>query len=514
MMKKPNSALSLLLAALLFLTSCSGADEKDAPAENKTNPAENNAAAENDNSADADGQNGQNGAEAAQEASEPTASDLIRARYKDTDLGGYVYRVMAPPPGGHFYQYGDNEIWADELNGEVVNDAIFNRNLSAEETLNIKIEPVWGGTDDSISAGIHTGVLAGGVDFDAALNNMNHMGVNMQNGDLLNLKNISAIHMEDPWWDKNIVDSFTMFGTKLYWISGDINIYDDYAVEVIYFNKQVCTDGGMDYPYGTVLEGKWTIDQFYEMAKTVERDVNGDGTLDPAEDVVGHCEQNDHIIHWIYALGEKSIDIAEDGTLMSRVGEDRHIRVIDTLYNYMVERQMSYTAGLGTLMGNRTLFAGNMLGMIGALRDMESEFGIIPMPKLDEEQENYGEFVSNGWCTAYGIPMTNEDPERTGVILDALCGFSTETLRSALYDTLFTAKYVRDEESVRMLDIIFASKMYDWAVGFPCGAVMDSIYTGIYKNRQNSFVSQTAKMQKIIDKNLKDLVDTVAALDY
>lgn len=122
---------------------------------------------------------------------------------------------MAPPPGGHFYQNGDNEVWAEALTGEVVNDAIFNRNLSTEETLNIKIEPVWAGGDD-IQSGIRNGVLAGATDFDAALNNMNNMGVNMQNGDLLNLKNISAIHTDDPWWDQNIVDAFTLFGTKLY----------------------------------------------------------------------------------------------------------------------------------------------------------------------------------------------------------------------------------------------------------------------------------------------------------
>ena len=506
-MKKRIAAVLLsLLTVVLSFSGCSGSD----PGTGESGKGGNNTAEANtaENAAADPGQE-QNEAEPA----EPTASDLIKARYADTDLGGYVYKVMAPPPGGHFYQNGDNEVWAEALTGEVVNDAIFNRNLSTEETLNIKIEPVWAG-DDDIQSSIRSGVLAGATDFDAALNNMNHMGTNMQNGDLLNLKNISAIHTDDSWWDRNIIDAFTLFGSKLYWISGDINIYDDYAVEVIYFNKQVCADSGMDYPYAMVLEGKWTVDRFYEMAKTAERDVNGDGVLDPAEDVVGHCEQNDHVFHWIYALGEKAIDTAEDGSLTTRLWEDRHIRVIDTLYSLMVDQQMTYTAGLGALMGNRTLFAGNMLGMIGNLRDMESEFGVIPMPKLDEEQEHYGEFVSNGWCTAYGIPMTNPDPERTGMILDALCGFSTETLRSALYDTLFTAKYVRDEDSVRMLDIVFDSKSYDWAVGFPCGTTVDSIYSAIYKTRQNSFVSQTEKMKKVINKDLKKLVDAAEALTY
>ena len=155
-----------------------------------------------------------------------------------------------------------------------------------------------------------------------------------------------------------------------------------------------------------------------------------------------------------------------------------------------------------------------MTTTIGGLRDMEYEFGVIPMPKLDEEQEHYGEYISNGWCTAYGIPMTNQDPERTGIILDAICGFSHETLREALYDVLFGAKYVRDAESVEMLDIIFVSKMYDWAVDFSWGGSFQTLYNGIYDNGQNNFVSQTQKVMKLINKALEKLVNTVAELEY
>jgi len=421
---------------------------------------------------------------------------------------------MAPPPGGHFYQYGDNEVWAEELTGEVVNDAIFSRNLSAEETLDIRIEPVWGDTDDEIKNKLHNGVLAGDADFDAALNNMNHMGTNMQNGDLLNIKSISSINTEDFWWDKNIVDSFTMFGTKLYWISGDLNIFDDFAAEVIFFNKQLCADNGMEYPYGMVLEGKWTIDRFYEMAKTAEQDLNGDGVLKPKDDVVGHCEENDHVKHWMYAMGEKAMDIGPDGELITRLQEERQIRAVDKLYSLMTEQKMTYTGSSTEFKAGHILFLGTMLGPIGGLRDMEYEFGVIPMPKLDEEQETYGEYISNGWCTAYGIPMTNQDPERTGKILDAICGFSNETLRVALYDILFGAKYVRDAESVEMLDIIFVSKMYDWAVDFTWGGSFQTLYNGIYENSQNNFVSQTQKVMKLINKAIEKLVKTVSELEY
>jgi hypothetical protein len=494
--------LALLMTALP-LTACSDSkvnneDEGNAAQNAVTNPSAEDAGTE-------------------EEEAEPTASSLIKERYADTDLGGYVYKVLAIPTDGHFYTQvasGINEVYAEELNGEIINDAIFNRNLSAEDTLNIKIDPVWGGGVDSIRTQVHNEVLAGGTEYDAVLNRMDYLGTNMQNGDLLNIKSISSINTEDFWWDKNIVDSFTMFGTKLYWISGDLNIFDDFAAEVIFFNKQLCADNGMEYPYGMVLEGKWTIDRFYEMAKTAEQDLNGDGVLKPKDDVVGHCEENDHVKHWMYAMGEKAMDIGPDGELITRLQEERQIRAVDKLYSLMTEQKMTYTGSSTEFKAGHILFLGTMLGPIGGLRDMEYEFGVIPMPKLDEEQETYGEYISNGWCTAYGIPMTNQDPERTGKILDAICGFSNETLRVALYDILFGAKYVRDAESVEMLDIIFVSKMYDWAVDFTWGGSFQTLYNGIYENSQNNFVSQTQKVMKLINKAIEKLVKTVSELEY
>jgi hypothetical protein len=504
-MKKRFAALLLafLLTLLPVLSACSNS---------QVNTDANTGSQEKGDVTSAEGQQ--------EEEAEPTATTIVKDRYADQNMQGYSYKILAIPTDGHFYTQvasGINEVYAEELNGEIINDAIFNRNLLAEDTLNIVIEPVWGSSVDGIRSQLHNEVLAASTEYDSVLNRMDFLGTNMQNGDLLNIKNIATINTDDFWWDRNIVDSFTMFGTKLYWISGDLNIFDDFAAEVIFFNKQLCADNGMEFPYSLVLEGKWTIDRFYEMAKTAERDLNGDGKLVVKDDVVGHCEENDHVKHWMYAMGEKAMDIGEDGTLTTRLQEERQIRAVDKLYNIMVEQAMTYTGSSTEFKTGHILFLGTMLGPIGGLRDMEYEFGVIPMPKLDEEQEHYGEYISNGWCTAFGIPMTNQDPERTGIIMDAICGFSNETLRVALYDILFGAKYVRDAESVEMLDIIFVSKMYDWAVDFSWGGSFQTLYNGIYNESHtstNNFVSQTAKVMKLINKALEKLVKTVDELEY
>lgn len=95
--------------------------------------------------------------------------------------------------------------------------------------------------------------------------------------------------------------------------------------------------------------------------------------------------------------------------------------------------------------------------------------------------------------------------------MEALCGFSTDTLRSALYDVLFSAKLVRDNESTAMLDIIFENKSYDWGVDFSCSD-FGNIYVGIITSKTNTYVSDATGSQEKIQQKIDTLVETLKNL--
>ncbi len=499
-MKKCISlSLALILAALSLLSCSDNGGEETKPA-----------------SAETVQQSASNTESESETEAEKTVTDTVREKYSSYSYDGYEYKVLAPAPGAHF---GDqtgltdiSEVWTEETNGTPLNDAIFTRNLATEDLLGIKVSPVYGNSDGAIRDQVRTEVTAGATDYDTVLNGMDSIGPQAQNGLYLNL--MDYLDTKNSWWDKNIVDAFTLWNSKLYWISGDINVYDDFAVEVLFANKTILEENGFGLPYQDVLEGKWTIERMYEMAKACEKDVDGNGKMVVGKDIVGHIECNDHIKHWIYAMGEKSCDIDSEGNLEVNILTESHISAVDTLFNYMVEKQMTYTANWDQFFKGTVVFCGNMLGPINSLREMESDFGVIPMAKKDETQENYGHYVSNGWTTAYAIPMTNKDPDRTGIILEVLCGFSTDTVRSALYDVLFAAKLVRDTESVEMLNIIFDTKSYDWAVDFSWGGSFANLYNGIYNTKNNTYVSGATKSQKIINKMLDRVIEDFKNLEY
>lgn len=499
-MKKCISLSLALILAALSLLSCSdngGEETKSASSETVQQSASNT---ESESETEA----------------EKTVTDTVREKYSSYSYDGYEYKVLAPGPNAHF-AYDEvgadvNEVWVEESDGTPLNDAIFARNLATEDLLGIKVTPIFADNDENIRNQVKTEVTAGTTDYDTVLNRMDYIGPQAESGLYLNL--IDHLDTSNPWWDKNIVETFTMFNSKLYWITGDINVFDDFAVEVLFTNKSILEQNGFELPYKDVLEGKWTIDRMYQIAKACEKDLDGDGKMTVGKDVIGHIEGNDHIKHWIYAMGEKSCDIDKDGNLEVNILTESHISAIDTLFSYMVDKQMTYTGVWQDFLKGGIVFCGAMLGPINSLREMEDDFGVIPMAKKNEEQENYGHYVSNGWTTAYAIPMTNKDPDRTGIILEVLCGFSTDTVRSALYDVLFAAKLVRDTESVEMLDIIFDTKSYDWAVDFSWGGSFANLYNGIYNSKNNTYVSGATKSQKIINKMLDRVIEDFKNLEY
>ncbi|MBQ2708929.1 MAG: hypothetical protein IJF67_11745, partial [Clostridia bacterium] len=106
----------------------------------------------------------------------------------------------------------------------------------------------------------------------------------------------------------------------------------------------------------------------------------------------------------------------------------------------------------------RVLFFNETLSNIKKLRDMEQDFGILPAPKYDEAQERYYNLGGNPYFML--VPITTEDVERTGVIIEAMAYESLGRIDTAFYDIYLQGKLMRDEDSPKMLDLIFSTLDY------------------------------------------------------
>ena len=117
----------------------------------------------------------------------------------------------------------------------------------------------------------------------------------------------------------------------------------------------------------------------------------------------------------------------------------------------------------------KTAFADG-LGMFttGLVRDaaniynsMEDDFGVLPTPKYDENQEKYLTLLNEN-STPFGITTTSKNIDAVSATMEALCEENHYTVSPVYFETALKVKYSRDDESAKMFDLIRESATFDF----------------------------------------------------
>ena len=91
----------------------------------------------------------------------------------------------------------------------------------------------------------------------------------------------------------------------------------------------------------------------------------------------------------------------------------------------------------------------------------------------------------------FSIPKTASDTDRTGVILEALSAEGYKQVFPTYYEIALKDKYLRDDESVKMLDLITASRTISFSYMYDnygkAGLGFGNCFTSAYKDSYATF---------------------------
>ena len=144
-------------------------------------------------------------------------------------------------------------------------------------------------------------------------------------------------------------------------------------------------------------------------------------------------------------------------------------------------------------------------GFANMFRDMDSPYGIVPIPKY-LETDSYSSPI--GSTLLFGIPSTCRNAENVGIALDALSRWSYENILPVYYESL-CYKGLRDEDSIEMLNIITDTRTtdlgrtYGWTLSFLAG-----LGSSIAKDSQSyasKFAGVEGKISGEIAKTVADM---------
>ena len=423
-------------------------------------------------------------------------SDLSKEKYD-----GYNYRILVRKDSLSD-QYLEND--SDDL----VESATFRRNKLIEQMYGITITASESSSNNYDIDALNS-ILAGDDAYDLVFTHARAAFVYAVQGAAYNFRDIESIHLDKPWWTKDVVESCTLNG-KLYVLDGDISSKGLGATMCMVFNKRIFDELGFDYPYELVKEGDWTFDEFAYTVKKGAKDLNGDGIIEPEFDQLGYSSsQWEAPMNIIYTGGQKIYDKDENGDLQLTLYSNKTVEIYDEFFSlidnkacYLGTEKSTYN-GPDLFNDGRAMIADSELRHAQTLRNLDDDFGIIPYPKFDEDDE-YATAVNAGSHMIF-IPITVEDVERTGAITEALCAIGSRDVIPAFYEKSLKTKYTRDEESEEMIDLIRDSIVFD--LGYVIHGTFSSCGKDLAVSTTHDFASYYAAGETAAKINLEEFYE-------
>ena len=453
-----NKALTLLLALAMMttplFTACSDA----------TNNAESTAPTTSSTTASAD-------VSAEDTADEPQDFYTMTGLPRDLNLNGYDVKFDVEE--GNNGALTARSVWVEEDSGDIVDSAIFDRNMAVMEGLNCNITLLASdtyGSSSNTKTRLRTQVQAGSDDIQLAGFYQYYGTVIATENLVYNMANMPYNDFSRDYWGVGYMDALSYKGAYVF-ATGPMSLRYTGGVYVTYVNSNLWAEFYPDVNiYDTVRDGKWTYDMLYDVTNATYIDTNGNGTADTT-DVYGFIlSLQDMVDGMAVGADVKWSERDTEGNVSIIVNNEHSINFYEKLYKLMYNSTGAHSATQDDSVTVMKMF-NDGYGMITInkmfqaeiyLREMEDNYTIIPIPKLDEAQAAYNSAIHDG-CTIFAMPITTGNPDAVSAVLEALAAESARIVSPAYYDQALKVKYTRDSDSGEMIDLIYSNISTDFA---------------------------------------------------
>ena len=258
------------------------------------------------------------------------------------------------------------------------------------------------------------------------------------------------------------------------------------------------------------------------MIKNIYSDTNGNGERD-MEDFYGYaCSYTTSPLDAILPSCDIRIsEVDKDGNINLTLNSERTVNMYEMLDNLLNNNGVVIHNGgtgedrditWGKFTNSQSVFYIHQLNNAASgLRDFADPYGLLPIPKYDEAQENYYT-IPHDMYSIIIVPSNCSDPDLVGAFIEELNYESYRKVTPAYFETALKTKYLDGNDDAEMYDIIVSGKRFD-------PAVIYSSYTGnlswvsrkVFQNDQ-SFTTYYASIEASAKQKLTEVSDILREL--
>ena len=410
-----------------------------------------------------------------------------------------------------------DEFWAQEITGEPLNDAKYTMAAMLNDLMGVTIQidkDCGGGSSGGSGKGftaVANSKLAGDHAYDMASIGTYDVSSLAYQGYLYDLNDMENIDLSKSWWDPKAQEQLEIDG-HMFYTTGDAMTLDNNCTYCILFNKDMISEYNLESPYDLVHNNQWTQEKMIEMTKGIGADLDGNGKYDD-QDRYGFLIWTDSAIGIMHAAGARFATIENGDTITYTLNTEKNLDVLERWIEVRNDKNNMFIEGSGSTKGfeeGRVLFYTRYIRSVHDLRELDLDFGILPYPKGDADQEEYCNTLHAYGNALMCIPDA-ADPEMSAAIMEALSYYGQKELLPAYYDITLVGKGIRDAESEEMLDIIFATRFFDVGTYYQIGGLNSTINSQLITGN-NTLASMLKASEKLIQKTLDKINDGFDAI--
>ena len=428
--------------------------------------------------------------------------------FSDRDYGGYAFTVLrADTELEHKWTGHANDIWVEEISGDILGNAVYIRNQTLNEMLNIEIAMELAKVTE-LSTILNKSVLSGESTYDLVAPQISSLSELINMGLIKDMTELS-LNTSYSWWDSQAEYAMNI-GGRQYGMVSDIIYVDKLSTIGVFFNTTMAENLKLPNLYEMVDNGEWTLEKMKEYAKIA---------TESGENVYGISCQNDFSYFVLHSANINTVTKDNNGNLTYRLPYQRPVTVLQNAFtimneNYFFNRQ-SYSLQVDETVrrfGLENLFLIRPLQTFYYMKNSYEDYGVLPMPRYDDVYDGYYAPINHRSAIMLMLPKNNNAPARTADALQAWGMVSEKIVTPEFYDKILSTRMVKNPESSRMLDIIFERRVYDVGLIFDFGSVESVVLiTNKFsiEKAPNTIASTVNSSKDSITNSIKDYIDKI-----
>ncbi len=425
------------------------------------------------------------------------------------------------------------EFWLDEASDEGLSVVFAERSRVLKDKYGISIDLRYASDTWNVPTELET-AINGGLEYNIACSSAFYMAPKTSDGYFYDFYEINKeanggkgyINFEADYWDQGLIRDMSV-ANKLYFLTGDICVTDDNATWVMLFNKDMAQKYNFDDIYETVNKNEWTMDKMTEMAKQVTLKHGDKMSFKPEDgDVWGVVGRAYDGIMFMLGYGCAKVQKNSDDIPELCINDQRNVDCFDKLFTMF--KDSSY-CGIADFYGAwdsgvyddaiRIFANGNSLFMPSKISNLFNDimansdvnYGIVPMPKVNETQDEYCASGNVYDVTLVTVPICcpADKLDVTLFTIEALAYYGKEMITPSYYSLVLKGQKTKDDESEKNIDLIFKSRKYDLSDAYNFNNIIQFYNNVITGGSSNTYVSKSETYFGGYNKALNDFIDTI-----